>query len=155
MKNLETADTEITFYGFEVIFNATEYVLIFVKKKTARCLSVRILPVRILFGIFEKALSVVCVSGWTRTRQTCPDFRCRCAVTLFNFRDNFPSSFKLSNFGQNFPTTTKLSNFSEIFKLRKIFSNFAQFFPTSLSSLQFCLALSNLNRNFPTLDFPS
>ena len=27
--------------------------------------------------------------------------------------------------------------------------------PTSLSSLQFCLALSNLNRNFPTLDFPT
>ena len=71
-----------------------------------------------------------------------------CAVTLFNFRDNFPSSFKLSNFCQIFPTATKLSNFSDIFQLRKNFSNFTQFFPTSLSSLQFRLALSNSNKNF-------
>ena len=48
-----------------------------------------------------------------------------------------------------------LSNFSEIFKLRKNFSNFAQFFPTSVSYLQLCFALSNLNRNFPTLNFPT
>ena len=71
-----------------------------------------------------------------------------CAVTLFNFRDNFPSSFKLSNFCQIFPTATKLSNFSDISQLRKNFSNFTQFFPTSLSSLQFRLALSNSNKNF-------
>ena len=33
MKNLETADMEITFYGYEVIFNAIEYAWIFVKKR--------------------------------------------------------------------------------------------------------------------------
>ena len=56
-------------------------------KKTVRCLSVRILSVsilsavRILSEIFEKTLSVVCLSGRTRTRQSCPDFRCPCPPT--------------------------------------------------------------------------
>ena len=120
------------------------FVRIFVKK-TVWCLSVCILSVSRL-DKDETGLSwlTVCLSAevW-------------CAVTLFNFRDNCPSSFKLSNLGQNFPNATKLSNFSEIFKLRKKVSNFAQFFPTSVSYLQLCFALSNLNRNFPTLDFPT
>ena len=110
-------------------------VRIFVKK-IVRCLSVRILSVsRLDKDETELSWLTVCLSAevW-------------CAVTLFNFRDNFPSSFKLSNLGQNFPNATKLSNFSEIFKLRKKFSNFAQFFPTSLNYLQLCFGLSN----FPT-----
>ena len=45
-------------------------------------LSVSILSaVRILSGIFEKTLFVVCLSGQTRTRQSCPDFRCPCPPT--------------------------------------------------------------------------
>ena len=64
------------------------------------------------------------------------------AMTLSNFSDNFPSSFKLSNFGQNFPTAAKLSNFSETFQLKKKLSNFGRFFPTSLASFQL-LVLSN------------
>ena len=57
MKNLETADTEITFYGFEVIFNATEYVLIFVKKR---------LP--------DVFLSAFCLSGFCSefSKKRCP-----------------------------------------------------------------------------------
>ena len=57
-------------------------------------------------------------------------------ITLFNFSDNFPSSFKLSNFSQNFPTASKLSNLSETFQLQKKISNFARFFPISLGSFQ-------------------
>ena len=57
MKNVETADTEITFYGFEVIFNATEYVLIFVKKR---------LP--------DVFLSAFCLSGFCSefSKKRCP-----------------------------------------------------------------------------------
>ena len=51
IKNLETADTEITFYGYEVIFNAIEYAWIFVKKR--------------LLDVF---LSAFCLSGF------CPEF---------------------------------------------------------------------------------
>ena len=37
--------------------------------------------VRILSGIFEKTLSVVCLPDRTSTRQSCPDFRCPCPPT--------------------------------------------------------------------------
>ena len=90
------------------------------------------------------------------------------AVTLSNFSDNFPTSFKLSNFSQNFPTAAKLSNFSETFQLEKKLSNFVRFFPTSLGSFQLQSVLSNFARffptslgsfqlrpNFPTSDFPT
>ena len=57
------------------------------RKKAFRCLSVRTLSVsilsgvRILSGFLGKTLSVVCLSGRTRTRQSCPDFRCPCPPT--------------------------------------------------------------------------
>ena len=35
----------------------------------------------ILSGIFEQTLSVVCLPGRTRTRQSCSDFRCPCPPT--------------------------------------------------------------------------
>ena len=50
------------------------------------------------------------------------------AVTLSNFSDNFPSSFKLSNFSQNFPTAVKLSNFARPFQM---FSFFQLSLPTT------------------------
>ena len=56
----------------------------FLEKKAFRCLSVRTLSVsilsavRILSGFLKKTLSAVCLSGRTRTRQSCPDFRCPC-----------------------------------------------------------------------------
>jgi len=50
--------------------------------KSCLCLSdVRILSGVCLSGIFEKTLSVFCLCGRTRTRQSCPDFRCPCLPT--------------------------------------------------------------------------
>ena len=43
-------------------------------KDRVRCLS----AVRILSGLWEKMLSVVCLPGRTRTRQSCPDSHCPC-----------------------------------------------------------------------------
>ena len=57
------------------------------RKKAFRCLSVRTLSVsilsavRVLSGFLKKTLSAVCLSGRTRTRQSCPDFRCPCPPT--------------------------------------------------------------------------
>ena len=76
-------------------------------------------------------------------RRQHPEIVTNITVTLSNFSDNFPSSFKLSNFSQNFPTAAKLSNFSETFQLQKKLSNFARFFPTSLGSFQLKQKLSN------------
>ena len=56
-------------------------------KNPVRCPSVRIFlvsilsAVRILCGFSKKTLSVVCLSGRTRTRQSCPDFRYPCPPT--------------------------------------------------------------------------
>ena len=72
--------------------------------------------VRILPGIFEKTLSVVCLSGPTRTRQSCLDFWCPCppiferSIALKDFRMeiNFCKQlqtlfvFFLLNFKRNF-----------------------------------------------------
>ena len=60
-----------------------DFVRIFVKK-TVRCLSVRILSISILSAVRnfrKKTLSVVCMSDRTRTRHSCPDFRCPCPQT--------------------------------------------------------------------------
>ena len=57
------------------------------RKKAFRCLSVRTLSVsipsavRVLSGFLKKTLSAVCLSVRTRTRQSCPDFRCPCPPT--------------------------------------------------------------------------
>jgi len=75
------------------------------------------------------------------------------AMTLSNFSDNFPSSFKLSNFGQNFPTSAKLSNLKKTFQLRSVLSNFALFFPTSVGFFQLRSVLSNFSATFQLQTF--
>ena len=67
------------------------------RNKVVRCLSVRTLSVSILSavrglsGFLEKTLSAVCLSGRTRTRQSCPDFRCPCPPTSVVDPDGRPS----------------------------------------------------------------
>ena len=67
---------------------------------SVRCLSVRILSVPVLSAIqnlseiFEKTLSVVCLSGRTRTRQSCLDFRCPCRPTSAVLIVNAGSRYK-------------------------------------------------------------
>ena len=120
MKNLKTADTESTFYGYQVIFNAKEYVWIFVKKDCPMSFCPHFVCPDSVRNFRKNAIR--CLSDKDKTDLSGLSVPLSadvwCAVTLFNFRDNFPSSFKLSNFGPNFPTSdrtfqlqTELSNF--------------------------------------------
>ena len=56
--------------------------------------------IRFLSGIFEKN-DVHCLSGWTRTRQSCPDFRCPCpptAALYFKYLYRHCSNYLVLNF---------------------------------------------------------
>ena len=59
---------------------------------------------------------------------------------------NFSSEVRIFNFSDNF---------SSSFKLQPGLSNFALFFPTSLGCFQLRQTLFNLSRSFPTSDFPT
>ena len=90
-------------------------------KNPVRCLS----DFRILSG-FLKKLFVVCLSGRTRTRQSCPNFHCPCPPT-FVLRESVSLSFLRLTFGEELGQQTSLyvlGDYSHPFLLVELYSNY-------------------------------